>query len=208
LPARTIELPDDGLLDPCHLFAQPIDGCWLEIGFGSGENLIGQAIRHPTIGMIGCEPYLDGVACLLAAAAAHQLENLRIFPGDGRQLIGCLPDATIGRVFLLFPDPWPKRRHHRRRLVSPPTVRQLGRILVDEGELWFVTDHADYVRWTLEQVLESSWFEWPAQRPTDWRLPPPGWIGTRYERKALVSGADICYLVFRRKRRKTDAHTA
>lgn len=190
-------------LDPRALFAGPVDDVWLEVGFGAGEHLAGQACAHPGVGLIGCEPYLNGVAALLARIDAAGLANIRLFADDARLLLPGLADASLGRVFVLFADPWPKRRHHRRRFVSPAGLALLARVLRDRGELVFASDSAEYVRAALALIVHHPQFAWPARGPADWRQPGPDWIETRYEAKAKRAGARCYYLRFRRRERES-----
>ncbi len=170
---------------------------WLEIGFGAGEHLLAQARRHPDLGFIGCEPYANGVAALLPAIAEDGIETIRIFPDDVRLLLPRLAAASLSRIFVLFPDPWPKARHHERRLISPPVIAELARVLRPGGELRLASDHTGYIRWMLEHLTrERSPFRWLARRPDDWRTRPEGAIPTRYEEKALARGAACAYLRF------------
>jgi tRNA (guanine-N7-)-methyltransferase len=200
LPALGLSLPVDGQrLDPQLLFRGAVSRIWLEIGFGAGEHLVGQALAHPDVGCIGCEPYISGIAALLTRVEKLGLERVRVFPDDARLLLSCLGDASIDRVFILFSDPWPKRRHHRRRFIRLDTVVELSRVLRPGGELLFATDDMDYVRWTLGLLTDSDALEWCARRPLDWRDPPAGWVQTRYQMKALARGARCVYLRFRRR---------
>jgi tRNA (guanine-N7-)-methyltransferase len=160
-----------------------IDGVWLEIGFGAGEHLLWQAQHHPRIGLIGAEPYEGGVAKLLAKLDGS--ENIRIHEGDAREIIEALPDASIGRAFILFPDPWPKTRHHKRRFVQSQTLDALARILKPCAELRFASDDADYLAWTLERLIAHPAFAWTAEQASDWTTRPADWPQTRYEAKAL-----------------------
>ena len=178
-----------------HLFAAPRE-IWLEIGFGGGEHLAALAGSHRDIGFIGVEPFVNGVARLLSLAEAASLDNLRILSDDARLLLRALPDASIGRAFVLFPDPWPKLRHHKRRIVNPDTVRDLARVLQPGAELRLATDDADYARAMLESVLAEPRFAWPAERSADWLVRPEDWPPTRYEEKALVAGRRPTYLRF------------
>jgi tRNA (guanine-N7-)-methyltransferase len=201
LPSVELCLPVDGrTVEPRQLFAPTVSRVWLEIGFGSGEHLIGQALAHPDVGCIGCEPYLAGVAALLKEVERFGFANrVRVFTSDARLLLSRLADASIDRVFVLFADPWPKRRHHRRRLIQPETVEMLGRILRPGGELLFVTDDMSYLRWSLALLSDAGWFEWCARRPLDWRVAPIGWVETRYQAKAAARGAPCVYLRFWRR---------
>lgn len=158
---------------------------WLEIGFGGGEHLAQQAGRHPEAILIGCEPFLNGVGSALRHIEEGHLENVRILTNDARPLLDRLPDACLSRVFILFPDPWPKARHNKRRLVQTETVAALARVLKDGGQLRFATDWADYADWTLRRFLADPDFAWPAERPEDWTQPPQDHITTRYETKGL-----------------------
>jgi tRNA (guanine-N7-)-methyltransferase len=193
-----LRLPDAIPADLRALFAEPVDDVWLEIGFGSGEHLAHQARTHGEIGFIGCEPFVNGVAALLAVIAADGTSNIRIFDEDARLLLPRLPDASIGRVFLMFPDPWPKTRHHKRRFIQPDTLDGLARVMRPGGELRFASDDPGYVRWTLAHALGHPAFGWTAQGPADWRTRWPDAIATRYEAKGLA-GESPSYLTFRRR---------
>lgn len=170
---------------------------WLEIGFGGGEHLVHQAARRPDIGIIGCEPYINGVAMLLGKIRAAGVENLGVYPGDVRNMFDVLPDGSIARAFLLYPDPWPKKRHHRRRFVTPEHLQPLARVLRPGAIFRVATDIPDYVRQSLQEVPRHG-FEWLAERPADWRQPWEDWIPTRYEQKALREGRTPHYLTFRK----------
>ncbi len=174
---------------------------WLEIGFGGGRHLAAQAAAHPDIAMIGCEPFVNGVAALLSLIDAQGQKNIRIFDDDARHLLDALPAAAIDRVFVLFPDPWPKRRHHKRRFMAPGNLDSLARVMKDGAELRFASDHMEYVRWTLDQVTRHPGFQWPARSARDWRHPPPDWFETRYEAKAREQGLRCVYLRFQRRPR-------
>ncbi len=171
---------------------------WLEIGFGGGEHLVHQAARNPNTGIIGAEPYINGVAMLLGKIRRAGVHNLAVHPGDARDLFDVLPDASMSRAFLLYPDPWPKKRHHRRRFVTTEHLEPLARVLKPGAIFRVATDIPDYVRQTLEEVPRAG-FEWLAERPADWREPWDDWISTRYEQKALREGRTPHYLTFRRK---------
>ncbi|EBA12435.1 tRNA (guanosine(46)-N7)-methyltransferase TrmB [Roseobacter sp. CCS2] len=171
---------------------------WLEIGFGGGEHLIHMAETYRDVGLIGCEPFINGVAMLLGKIRKADVDNLRVHPGDVRDLFDVLPDATLSKVFLNYPDPWPKKRHHRRRFVTPEHLGPLHRVMKPGAELRVATDIKDYVRQTLEQVPAHG-FEWLAERPADWRDPWTDWLSTRYEQKALREGRTPHYLTFRRE---------
>ncbi|MFT6073835.1 MAG: tRNA (guanine-N7-)-methyltransferase [Yoonia sp.] len=170
---------------------------WLEIGFGGGEHLVHMAETYPQIGLIGCEPFINGVAMLLGKIRKAEVDNLRVYPGDVRNLFDVLPASTLSKVFLNYPDPWPKKRHHRRRFVTPEHLAPLHRAMKPGAELRFATDIPDYVRQTLEEVPKHG-FEWLADGPSDWRDPWADWTSTRYEQKALREGRSPHYLTFRR----------
>lgn len=172
---------------------------WLEIGFGGGEHLAAQAARHPDIGFIGCEPYVDGIGSLLKAIDAQKLRNIRIFPDDARLLLARLPDACLSRVFVLFPDPWPKARHHKRRLINSAFLLELARVIQPGGALRLATDDPGYGEWMLLHTLAVPEFEWPVRGPEDWAQPPEDWVQTRYEQKARVRGAQPAYFRFQRR---------
>jgi len=189
------------LLDLAAAFSGPVTDIWLEIGFGAGEHLAAQARNHPDVGFIGCEPFVNGVAGLLNRVEKDGLANVRIFDDDARKLFPFLPDAGIGRVFSLFSDPWPKKRHHRRRFIATETLDALARFLKDGAEFRFASDHRGYVRWTLEHLIRHPDFSWPAKSKRDWTNLPPDWVETRYEKKAKNHGAQPVYLCFRRRSR-------
>ena len=189
------ENPDRAPLDLPGLFGDR--DVWLEIGFGGGEHLVHQASRNPQVGIIGAEPYINGVAMLLGKIREAGVYNLRVHPGDARDLFDVLPEASISRAFLLYPDPWPKKRHHRRRFVTPDHLAPLAKVLKPGAIFRVATDIPDYVRQTLEQVPRHG-FEWLAEKPADWREPWDDWISTRYEQKALREDRTPHYLTFRR----------
>ena len=158
---------------------------WLEIGFGGGEHMVAQAARAPDVTIIGCEPFLNGVASAVRHVSEQGVVNVRIHDGDARELLGRLPDAGLDRVFVLFPDPWPKARHHKRRIIQDDTVAELARVLRPGGRLRFATDVAGYADWALSKILASPRFEWTAAEADDWRRAPHDHITTRYEEKRL-----------------------
>ena len=189
------ENPERAPLDLKSIFGgRPV---WLEIGFGGGEHLVHQATSNPEAGLIGCEPFINGVAMLLGKVREAGATNLRIHPGDVRDLFDVLPDGSVEKVFLLYPDPWPKKRHHRRRFVTPEHLEPLARATAPGAEFRVATDIPDYVRQTLEEVPKAG-FRWLAERPDDWREPWDDWCSTRYEQKALREGRVPHYLTFRR----------
>ncbi len=197
LPALQLTAEDAPILEtPARLFAPPAEEMALEIGFGGGEHLARQARAHPDWGFIGCEPFINGVAKLLAAVERDNLANLRIWDADARHLLPLLGTGSFARVFLLYPDPWPKKRHHKRRFVNRENLAQIHRILKPGGEFFFASDIPHYVAWTLWHVRAHGGFDWLAERARDWRDPPADWLPTRYEQKALKAGRTPVYLRF------------
>jgi tRNA (guanine-N7-)-methyltransferase len=194
LPALRV----DPARDPRDLFAPRLSTLWLEIGFGGGEHLAAQARAHSETGFIGCEPFVNGMAKLLAAIDQEGLSNIRLWDQDVTRLLPRLPAACLDGVSLLYPDPWPKRRQRKRRLLSDETLASLARVMRAGAELRFATDIDDYAGWGLARVLRSRDFVWSAQRADDWRRPWDGWPGTRYEAKALREGRVPSYLTFTR----------
>jgi tRNA (guanine-N7-)-methyltransferase len=188
--------PDRTNLDLNVLF----DGkpTWLEIGFGGGEHMVRQCGLNPNVGIIGCEPYINGVAMLLGKIRKAGVKNLAVYPGDVRDMFDVLPDASIDRAFLLYPDPWPKSRHHRRRFVTEEHLAPLARVLKPGSIFRVATDIPDYVRQTMEEVPKQP-FEWTAEGPDDWRVAWDDWISTRYEQKALREDRTPHYMTFIRK---------
>jgi len=191
------ENPERDPIDLRALFPEARE-VWLEIGFGGGEHMIALAGANPDVGIIGCEAFVNGVAMLLSGIERAGVNNLAIHPGDARDLMDVLPAGSVARVFLLYPDPWPKKRHHKRRFIGPENLDQLARIMAPGAELRLATDIADYVRHALEEIARDGRFARPAGTPADWRDPWPGWPSTRYESKALREGRRPQYLVFRR----------
>lgn len=198
LPRLSLPLPPGGALDPHTLSGPPFAPIWLEIGFGAGEHLAAQAASRPDIGFIGCEVFGNGIARLLGEIERRSLANIRIFSDDARLLLAALPPASIDRVFILFPDPWPKRRHHKRRIVARETLDRLAEIMADGAELRLATDDGDYLGWMLERATLHPAFEWLARGPADWRERPADWPPTRYEEKARADGRKPYFLRFRR----------
>ena len=190
------ENPDRTPLDTGALFGgAPV---WLEIGFGGGEHMVHQAVGNPGVGIIGAEPFINGVAMLLGKIREAGAENLRVYPGDARNLFDVLPDQSISKAFLLYPDPWPKKKHHRRRFVTQEHLEPLHRVLNPGAEFRVATDIPDYVRQTLVEVPKAG-FRWTAEGPEDWRTPWDDWYSTRYEQKALREGRVPHYLTFHRR---------
>ena len=192
---------DSALLDPAALFPGGPRAVWLEIGFGAGEHLAWQAQEHPETGFIGCEPFINGIARLLTDIDRAGLGNIRLFRDDARLLLAALPEASIARAFVLFPDPWPKTRHHKRRIIAPTTLPLLARVLADGAELRVATDDPGYKSWILRHVRASGDFDWMARSPSDWRSRPSDWPPTRYEAKADAAGRTPAFFLFRRRLR-------
>jgi tRNA (guanine-N7-)-methyltransferase len=182
--------PPEGPFAPAELMPDAGEA-WLEIGFGGGEHMAAQAGRRPDVLIVGAEPFQNGVASALRHIDEQGLKNVRVHDGDVRELIARLPDASLDRVFILFPDPWPKARHNKRRLVQQDTVAELARVLKLGGKLRFASDWADYVDWSLERVLKDGRFQWAAGRADDWRIPPADHVTTRYEEKKLGDCAPV-----------------
>jgi tRNA (guanine-N7-)-methyltransferase len=198
LPRLALDLGEPAPADLSSLFPPGIIGVRLEIGFGGGEHLVTQATAQPSQGFIGCEPFVNGMAKILAAIEAGGLANIRLFAGDAMALLAWLPPDSLDGIDLLYPDPWPKRRHWKRRFVQDHTLAAFARVLRQGSCFRFATDIADYAAWTLKRGLRSPAFAWTAERADDWRRPWPGFAGTRYEAKARREGRAPCYLEFRR----------
>lgn len=186
------------VLAPEEMSSQAATDVWLEVGFGGGEHLLWQASHHPAVRLIGCEPFEDGVVKVLDAIDTQNLSNIRLWTDDARPLLRALPNASLSRVFILFPDPWPKARHQKRRLVSAQTIDALARVMRPSAELRIATDIGSYATAILHSVLGSSHFGWVCESPSDWRLRTEDWPGTRYEAKALAAGRRCYYFRFRR----------
>jgi len=170
---------------------------WLEIGFGGGEHLVHQALQNPDVQFLGVEPYVNGVAMLLGKMRKAGVRNIKLHMGDARNLMDVLPDEAVSKAFLLYPDPWPKQRHHRRRFVTPEHLIPLNRCLKTGTKFRVATDVEDYVRQTLQEVPKAG-FDWLAEGPKDWRAPWGDWISTRYEKKALREDRTPHYMTFRK----------
>lgn len=200
LPELKIKLPSvSGCLKPETLFSPPVAKVWLEIGFGGGEHLAAQASANPDVGFLGCEFFSNGVASLLRYIEEQRLENIRLHNDDARTLIATLSNASIDRIFLLHPDPWPKKRHAARRFISQTNLDALARILPDNGLLRVATDHPVYLEWTLQQMKQRTDFEWLARKAQDWTQRPDDWPATRYGKKAVEAGRRCTYLTYQRR---------
>jgi len=198
LPRLAIDLARPPPAELSALFPVPVQRVELEIGFGAGENLLARAGANPLTGFIGVEPFTNGMAKALAGIAGTGLRNIRLHGDDATALLAWLPEASLTRIELIHPDPWPKRRHWKRRFIQPAAVAQFARVLRRGGELRFVTDIADYASWTLQHFLRAADFEWTAQRADDWRNAWPEFSATRYHAKAARAQRTSCFLIFRR----------
>ena len=198
LPRLAVEIAGAGRADLTTLFDPPVEQVRLEIGFGGGEHLAVEAGEFPGTGFIGCEPYVNGMAKILSQIEARGIRNIRLFAGDAAELLAWLPLHSLSRIDLIHPDPWPKRRHWKRRFVQDATIAAMARVLQPGGEFRFVSDINDYAAWTLSHLLHSPDFVWTAQRADDWRLPWAGFTMTRYGRKAEREERKATYLRFRR----------
>ncbi len=198
LPRLRLDL-DAARKDPASLFPRRPSELQLEIGFGGGEHLVTRAMQRPDAAFIGCEPFVNGMAKLLTRVDREGLGNIRVHDADAVDCLAALPDASLSAIHLLYPDPWPKRRHHKRRFVSDETVAAFARLLRPGGTFRFASDIDDYVGWTLVRVLRSEAFRWAPENHLDWTRPWDGWPGTRYEAKALREGRVPTYLTFERR---------
>jgi tRNA (guanine-N7-)-methyltransferase len=198
LPRLSFDIsgPQPASLAPC--FDPPVEDVRLEIGFGGGEHLIAEALAFPNIGFIGCEPYVNGMAKILALIEANAVKNIRLFAGDASELLAFAPPHSLSRIDLIHPDPWPKRRHWKRRFVQDTTIAAMARVLKTEGEFRFVSDISDYCAWTLAHFMRAPDFLWTAERASDWREPWPNYTMTRYGRKAEREGRPATYLSFKK----------
>ncbi len=206
LPQLAIDLTQPAPADLRALFPIPVSDIQLEIGFGGGESMIAQAQTKPRTGFIGIEPFVNGMAKALAGVEHGGLQNIRLHFDDAVNLIAWLPDASLAGIDLIHPDPWPKRRHWKRRFVQDEMVAKLARVLRAGGEFRFVTDIPDYAAWTLQRLLRSPALEWTAQCADDWRQPWPGFTHTRYHAKAAREERQSCFLIFRKIAERPGEH--
>jgi tRNA (guanine-N7-)-methyltransferase len=199
LPRYRLDLTEPAPAQLQELFRAPVEEVCLEIGFGGGEHLLHEAERRPSAGFIGVEPFVNGVAKLMVALAETPRDNLRAYDDDATRLLDWLPERSLSRIDLLYPDPWPKKRHWKRRFVSRVNLDRFARVLKPGGLFRFASDIDTYVNWTLLHCRAHPAFEWPAKSADDWNRPYAGWPGTRYEAKARREGRRPAYLTFRRR---------
>ena len=205
LPSLALDVASPCPRSLASLFPVPITAVWLEIGFGGAEHLIWQARHNPKVGLIGCEVFDDGVVKALSAIEEHALPNVRLSTADAREVLRWLPESSLQRAFILFPDPWPKKRHVKRRLVSPALFDLLARVMAPGTELRIATDIGDYGGAMLLAAHANQAFAWRAAGPADWRARPPDWPETRYEAKARKEGRRCYFLRFLRTTRPAAA---
>ena len=198
LPRLAVDLSARSPASVSALFPHEPERVFLEIGFGGGEHLVHEAERDPGAGLIGVEPFIAGMAKAVSAVDALGLANVRFYDGDAALLLEWLPPASLDRVDLFYPDPWPKKRHWKRRFVSAENLDRIARALKPGAIFRFASDIESYVAWTLAHIASDARFAWGAERASDWREPFPGWPGTRYEAKALREDRSPTYLAFRR----------
>ena len=197
-PQVGISLPSD-IVDPRSFFDAPVKDVWLEIGFGNGEHLVHQALQNPDIGMIGCEPFINGIAALCKDIKTHNIKNIRIFGDDARLLLPRLKSGSFGRAFVLNSDPWPKTRHAKRRFIQQGTLDELHRLLADGAQLRLTSDHPVLINWQLHQTYHHAGFDWQATCKKDWADRPSDLPETRYQKKGVREGRGNGFLDFLKK---------
>lgn len=195
-PQVSLDLPEQSMINPLDLFSLPVEDLWVEIGFGGGEHLAAQAALHPNIGFVGCEPFVNGVASLMVDIQDQSLRNIRVVKDDARLLLARLPDQSVGRIFVLFPDPWPKKRHNKRRIIQNTTVDTFARILKPGSLLQMATDDPDYAQWMQNIMGQHREFELVLEGRTSATERPQDWPLTRYEQKGIAQGRAPVYLVY------------
>ena len=198
LPLLRLDLAAAAPSDIRTLLRHPVGEVRLEIGFGGGEHLIHRAVESPTTGFIGVEPFVNSMAKLLSRVDELELKNIRVYDDDATQVLDWLPDASLDRIDLLYPDPWPKRKHWKRRFVSEVNLDRFHRVLKPGGLFLFASDIDTYVNWTLIHCRDHGSYQWQAEQSSDWLTPFAGWPGTRYENKARREGRSSAYLTFRK----------
>lgn len=209
-----IQITAESVFNKDSLFGKPVEQVYLEIGFGNGEHLAGQALKNPNIGFIGAEVFKNGVANLLSLITGikegtdlpkeftltqDRSDNIRVFSDDVRLLFARIPDNFIDKLFVLFPDPWPKKRHENRRFINPENLKEISRILKKSGILRVATDHKAYKGWTLRQLSANPDFKWTATCGNDWKHEPQDWVETKYQRKAIREGRHPVFLDFQKQ---------
>lgn len=198
LQERLIDLATPAPSDLKALFPVAVETVRLEIGFGGGEHLMHRALEQPKTGFIGVEPFINSMAKLLSRVEETGAGNIRVYNDDAAELLGWLPDGSVDRIDLLYPDPWPKKKHWKRRFVSQVNLTRFHRVLKPGGLFCFASDIDTYVNWTLLHCRDHGGFEWTAQNAADWLTPYAGWPGTRYEAKAKREGRSSAYLTFKK----------
>ena len=197
-----LQIPADllkrGKITAPDLFSKPVTGLWLEIGFGNGEHLKLEMLAHPDTGFIGAEPFINGMAGFLKSIEGEDQSNVRVYMDDAMTVVDALADASLDGIFVLNPDPWPKKRHHKRRIIQPDHVTKFARIIKPGGKLIMTTDIDELAEWMCTHAANNPDFCWTANTPKDWQTPPAGWIPTKYERKGAAKGRNQTYLVFER----------
>ena len=187
---------DQAVIDPRSLVDK--EKIWFEIGFGNGEHLVGQGAKNPDIGLIGCEPFLNGAALAAKDVVVQNLSNVRIWQDDAMPLLLKLADHSLDRVFLLFNDPWPKTRHYKRRFIQPHTVELLARVIKPGGKLRLATDDRSLAEWMLLHTVNNPNFMWDNWATGEWSAAPQDWIETRYQQKAAQQGRLAKFMDFTR----------
>lgn len=198
LPKVALDIDTLKTKDISSLFNDAKKQTWMEVGFGGGEHIARQARQNPDIGFIACEPFQNGVAKLLTEMDTDNIKNIKVHNDDARTILDHLPTASIDKMFLLYPDPWHKSKHHKRRFICPENLTQIARVLKKEAIFFVASDIPDYVSWTLRHLQIDDNFEWLAKHDQDWLSPPSDWVATRYERKAKMAGRKSAYMFFRR----------
>jgi len=196
LPALRLDLSSPPPGDLAELFPVPVQQVRVEIGFGGGEHLLHESGRFPETGFIGVEPFVNGMATMLRTLQGDPRRNIRLHDNDAAEVLDWLPAGSISEIDLLYPDPWPKKKHWKRRFVNPGNLGRIARVLAPGGVFRFASDIGHYVNWTLLEVAGNGRFEWRAGSADDWRAPYEGWPGTRYEAKAIREGRTPAYLTF------------
>lgn len=198
LPAAEQRFEVEQLIGEGGMFGEAKRDLWLEIGFGNGEHTVHIAEQYPDVGIIGFEPFLNGVAYLLREVHRRDVTNIRVFNDDARLLLPCLPPESVGRIYVQFPDPWPKTRHHRRRIIQTAMLDRFALLLRPGGELRLASDDPGMIEWMMEKTWRHPKFQWQATKPEDWRIPPADWTPTRYYSKAIADGRSAYFLNFTR----------